>query len=218
MDLTDRRDPIRAGAADTAAPAPRTTGDTASGDAAGDARLVALFLAGDEDGMTAVYHRWRPLVHGLARRWLGDEREAEDVTQLVFLAAWRGRGGYRPGSGDLGGWLVGITRHKVADALAARARRARAVAAAGAQYASAWPPGAATEPERALDRVLVLGELARLPSAQQRILRLAYYGDLTQTQIAARTGLPLGTVKSHTRRALHCLRSALQGQPLSATR
>ncbi|WUC83585.1 sigma-70 family RNA polymerase sigma factor [Streptomyces sp. NBC_00536] len=189
-----------------------------------DARVVALFLGGDEDGMTAVYLRWRPLVHTFARRRLGDDREAEDVTQQVFLAAWRGRRGYRPGSGDLGGWLVGITRHKVADALAARARRARAVAAAGAQYDVTWPPGATAEPECALDRVLVLGELARLPSAQQRILRLAYYGDLTQTQIAACTGMPLGTVKSHMRRALYRLRYSLraqaqpQGQPLSATR
>ncbi|MET9696843.1 sigma-70 family RNA polymerase sigma factor [Streptomyces sp. NPDC006529] len=188
----------------------------------GDARLVALFLSGDEDAVAAVYHRWRPLVHALARRRLGDEREAEDVTQQVFLAAWRGRSGYRPGSGDLGGWLVGITRHKVADALAARARVARAVAAAGAQYGSTWPPDAAAGPEQALDRVFVLGALSRLPSAQQRILRLAYYGDLTQTQIAARTGMPLGTVKSHMRRALRCLRSSLQAQtqaqPLSATR
>ncbi|MDJ0381133.1 sigma-70 family RNA polymerase sigma factor [Streptomyces sp. G-G2] len=181
------------------------------------AHLVALFLDGDEDAMAVVYRQWRPLVHTLARRGLGDEREAEDVTQQVFLAAWRGRGGYRPGSGDLGGWLVGITRHKVADALAARTRRARALAAVGAQYETAGEPGPAAEPERAVDRLFVLGELSRLPSAQQRILRLAYYGDLTQTQIAARTGLPLGTVKSHMRRALGCLRESLRAQPLSAT-
>ncbi|MFD7029878.1 RNA polymerase sigma factor [Streptomyces sp. NPDC059917] len=204
MDLKDHRDLGRAH---------RTGADDTE-----DARLAALFLAGDEDGMTAVYLRWRPLVHSLARRWLGDEREAEDVTQQVFLAAWRGRGGYRPGSGDLGGWLVGITRHKVADALAARTRRARAVAAAGTLCAVAPSAAGAAGPEQALDRVFVLGELARLPSAQQRILRLAYYGDLTQTQIAARTGMPLGTVKSHMRRALQCLRSALQAPPLPAPR
>ncbi|MET3982863.1 sigma-70 family RNA polymerase sigma factor [Streptomyces sp. PvR034] len=208
MDLKEHRDLGRA----------HRAGADDAGDDAEDARLAALFLAGDEDGMTAVYLRWRPLVHSLARRWLGDEREAEDVTQQVFLAAWRGRGGYRPGSGDLGGWLVGITRHKVADALAARTRRARAVAAAGTLCAGAAPSAGPAGPEQALDRVFVLGELARLPSAQQRILRLAYYGDLTQTQIAARTGMPLGTVKSHMRRALQCLRSALQAQPLPAPR
>ncbi|WP_411102617.1 RNA polymerase sigma factor [Streptomyces sp. cmx-4-9] len=186
-------------------------------------RIAAGFAAGDEHCMEDVYLRWRPLVHSLARRSLGDDREAEDVTQQVFLAAWRGRGGFRPGPGGLGAWLTGITRHKVADALEARTRRARAATAAARAYEEFAPrPGARTppapEPERVLDRVLVLGELARLPSAQQRVIRLAFYGDLTQTQIAARTGLPLGTVKSHMRRALQVLRQSLEARPLPAAR
>ncbi|MFF1408607.1 RNA polymerase sigma factor [Streptomyces sp. NPDC058289] len=172
-----------------------------------DARLAAGFAAGDEECVAAVYRRWRPLVHALARRSLGDEREAEDVTQQVFLAAWRGRGGYRPGPGGLGAWLTGITRHKVADALEARTRRARVVQAAARVCVQARSePG----PERAVERVVLLGELARLPSAQQRVLRLAFYADLTQSQIADRTGLPLGTVKSHMRRALQVLRQSLE--------
>ncbi|MEU2390875.1 sigma-70 family RNA polymerase sigma factor [Streptomyces sp. NPDC007369] len=174
--------------------------------------LSAGFAAGDERCVEAVYRRWRPLVHGLAHRCLGDEREAEDVTQQVFLAAWRGRGRYRPGPGGFGAWLTGITRHKVADALEARTRRARAAAAAaraapGAADGPGRPP--LGEAEQAVDRLLVLGELARLPSAQQQVLRLAFYADLTQTQIAHRTGLPLGTVKSHMRRALERLRRTL---------
>ncbi|AWZ06560.1 sigma-70 family RNA polymerase sigma factor [Streptomyces sp. ICC4] len=177
-----------------------------------DTRVAAGFAAGDEECVAAVYRRWRPLVHALARRSLGDEREAEDVTQQVFLAAWRGRRGYRPGPGGFGAWLTGITRHKVADALEARTRRARAAEAAArvcAQARCEAEPG----PERAVERVLVLGELARLPSAQQRVLRLAFYADLTQSQIADRTGLPLGTVKSHMRRALHVLRQSMETGP-----
>lgn len=165
-------------------------------------------MAGDEDCLAAVYRRWSPLVHSLARRSLGDGREAEDVTQEVFLGVWRGRRGFRPERGTIGGWIVGVTRHGIADALSARTRRLRLVAAAGSSLTLAEP--AARKPEMTLDRVLVLHELARLPAPQQRVLRLTYYEDLTQTQIARRTGWPLGTVKSHARRGLHQLRSRLQ--------
>ncbi|MGW7454095.1 RNA polymerase sigma factor [Streptomyces sp. NPDC054787] len=184
-------------------------------------RVVAGFTAGDDACVEAVYRHWRPMVHSLARRALGDEREAEDVTQQVFLAAWHGRRGYRPGPGGMGAWLSGITRHKVADALEARSRRARAAAAA----ARACPDPAArsgvsarAEPERVVDRLLVLAELSRLPSPQRRVMCLAFYADLSQSQIADRTGLPLGTVKSHMRRALHRLRGPLGPHPPPAPR
>ncbi|MER6776743.1 MULTISPECIES: sigma-70 family RNA polymerase sigma factor [unclassified Streptomyces] len=189
--------------------------DEAMDERAREEYLAACFAAGDERCVEAVYRRWRPLVHSIAHRCLGDEREAEDVTQQVFLAAWHGRLRYRPGPGGLGAWITGITRHKVADALEARTRRARAAAAAEAAVrassVTAGRPGgpALQEAERVLDRVVVLGELARLPSEQRRVLHLAFYADLTQTQISDRTGLPLGTVKSHMRRALHRLRRSL---------
>ena len=173
-----------------------------------DEELARGLAAGDEDCLAAAYHRWSPLVHSLARRSLGDTKEAEDVTQEVFLGVWRGRRGFRPERGTIGGWIVGITRRTIADALSARTRRLHLVAAAGSSLALAEP--AARKPETTLDRVLVLHELARLPAPQQRVLRLTYYEDLTQTQIARRTGWPLGTVKSHARRGLHQLRSRLQ--------
>ncbi|MGH1551489.1 sigma-70 family RNA polymerase sigma factor [Streptomyces sp. L7] len=165
-------------------------------------------MSGDEKCLAAVYHRWSPLVHTLARHSLGDANEAEDVTQQVFLGVWRGRPGFRPERGTVGGWIVGITRRRIADALSARTRRLHLVTAAGATLALADP--AAHRPDAALDRVLVLRELARLPAPQQRVLRLTYYEDLTQTQIARRTGWPLGTVKSHARRGLRQLRRTLR--------
>ncbi|MEW2414430.1 sigma-70 family RNA polymerase sigma factor [Streptomyces sp. NPDC046866] len=181
----------------------------------GEQGIAAGFAAGDERCVEAVYRRWRPLVHALAQRALGDDREAEDVTQQVFLAAWRGRDRYRPGPGGFGAWLTGITRHKVADALRSRTRRALAADAAAriAPQAAGCPgPAPLPEAEQAVDRVLIHSALARLPSAQQQILHLAFYADLTQTQIADRTGLPLGTVKSHMRRALGRLRRTLPEQ------
>ncbi|GGX69911.1 sigma-70 family RNA polymerase sigma factor [Streptomyces fructofermentans] len=169
-----------------------------------DEDLAAGFAGGDEACLAAAYHRWGSLVHTLARRSLGDASEAEDVTQIVFLAAWRGRDGFVPERGTLSAWLVGITRRKIADALSARTRRAELVAAAGAAM-SVRAPREADRPEAVLDRVLVGAELARLPDPQRRVLSLAFYDDLTQTQVAEVTGWPLGTVKSHARRGLHRL-------------
>ncbi|MFG3382606.1 RNA polymerase sigma factor [Streptomyces sp. NPDC047999] len=203
-----RTGPARRSDARTA-PAAAGPGSARPEDAAADAALVHGFVSGDEASIEAVYRRWSPLVHTIARRTLGDDREAEDVTQQVFLAAWKGRGGYRPGRGGLPGWLVGITRHKIVDALAARTRRTEIALASARreQGTSGAAPGGA---EEAVDRVLLLQALETLPAAQRRVVALAFYGDLTQTQIAAQTGLPLGTVKSHVRRAMQVLRRALE--------
>ncbi|MDR6979000.1 RNA polymerase sigma-70 factor (ECF subfamily) [Streptomyces sp. 3330] len=176
-----------------------------------DEDLARGLMAGDETSLAAVYQRWRTLVHSLAWRSLGDAKEAEDVTQQVFLGVWSGRAGYRPERGALGGWIVGITRRKIADALAARTRRQELVASAGS-WLSVRDPGRG-RPEEVLDRVLVRGELARLPEPQRQVLRLTFYEDLTQTQIAERTGWPLGTVKSHARRGMLRLRGRLEAAP-----
>ncbi|MGW4978537.1 sigma-70 family RNA polymerase sigma factor [Streptomyces mirabilis] len=179
-------------------------------EALSDTDLAQGLVDGDEECLTVAYHRWGTLVHTLAGRSLGDTREAEDVTQQVFLAAWQGRRGYRPERGAFVGWLVGITRRKIADALSARTRRTDLVAAAGALLGPVDDTQA--RPETVLDRVLLRGELARLPAPQRRVLHLAFYEDLTQPQIAQRTGWPLGTVKSHSRRGLHQLRRCLRAQ------
>ncbi|MFE2535530.1 sigma-70 family RNA polymerase sigma factor [Streptomyces sp. NPDC059371] len=179
-----------------------------STDAITDAELARGIVDGDEASLATAYRRWAALVQALARRSLGDPREAEDVTQQVFLAVWRGARGYRPERGPVAAWLVGITRRKIADALSARTRRTELVGAAGALLALADDSRA--RPEASLDRVVVRHELAKLPKPQRRVLHLAFYEDLTQTQIAQRTGWPLGTVKSHSRRGMHQLRDCLR--------
>ncbi|MGW5734994.1 MULTISPECIES: sigma-70 family RNA polymerase sigma factor [Streptomyces] len=171
--------------------------------------LARGLAGGDEASLAAVYRRWGPLVHALAQRALGDSRDAEDITQQVFFAAWRGRAGYRPERGSLAGWLTGITRHRIADALHARTRRAALVAGAEALYATMDHRGHEGM-DRAVDRTLISQELARLPVPQRTVLRLAFYEDLTHPQIAERTGWPLGTVKSHSRRGLSSLRVRLE--------
>ncbi|MFP8905125.1 sigma-70 family RNA polymerase sigma factor [Streptomyces atacamensis] len=176
------------------------------GAAAAEEEVARALARGEEWALAELFERWGTLVHTLSARVLGDTQDAEDVTQQVFLAAWRGRGTYRPERGSLPGWLVGITRRVTADALSARARR-REPAAAG----STFPPAAAgPHPDEVLDRLLVARALAGLPAVQRRVLFLAFYEDLTHTEIARRTGLPLGTVKAHARRGLLRLRRRME--------
>ncbi|GGV29738.1 RNA polymerase sigma factor [Streptomyces griseoflavus] len=170
--------------------------------------LARGLVAADEEAFAAIYRRWGSLVHTMAARSLGDAHEADDVTQQVFIGAWRGRHGFRPDRGPLGAWLVGITRRKIVDALAARTRRLSLADSAAHAAAPAGP--AAGAPDDVLDRVLVVQALSRLPHAQREVLCMAFYEDLTQVQIAERTGVPLGTVKSHARRGLHRLRRVIE--------
>ncbi|MER7964111.1 sigma-70 family RNA polymerase sigma factor [Streptomyces ardesiacus] len=169
--------------------------------------LAQGLVNADEEAFAAIYRRWGSLVHTMATRSLGDTHEAEDVTQQVFVGAWRGRRGFRPERGPLGAWLVGITRRKIVDALAARTRRLSLIESAGQDVTPARLVRPA--PDEVLDRVLLVEALSRLPQAQREVLCMAFYEDLTQTQIAERTGVPLGTVKSHARRGLHRLRTAV---------
>lgn len=178
----------------------------------GPAADVGLRLvAGDEHALAEAYDRWAPLVHGLAVRALGRD-DADDVTQQVFISAWRSRERYRPEAGDLPAWLVGITRHVVADALRRRyASRQEAVADPAAAAVVNGSLRATDDPTEELpDRLLVRAEVARLDQPQRAIVEMAFYESLTHTEIAARTGLPLGTVKSHLRRTLTRLRERME--------
>ncbi|QDQ15861.1 RNA polymerase sigma factor [Streptomyces spectabilis] len=195
--------------ADQPPPRPRRPGPKQAEALLSDEDIARGFVSGREDGLDAAFRRWGPLVHTLGRRALGDAREAEDVTQQVFLAAWRARATYTVGKGTFPAWLVGITRHKIADALAARTRRADLVTLVATVPPAREDPRA-DHPDAVLDRVMIGHEVSRLSPAQRRVLRLAFYDDLTQPQIAVVTGWPLGTVKSHARRGLAQLRRQLR--------
>jgi len=173
-----------------------------------DELLGQRFVAGDEAALRTAYEKWAGPVYRLGRQCLGGS-EAEDLTQAVFVAAWRGRATFDPARGSLPGWLFGIARHQVHDRLRAMQRDAQVTAAQRlAAPREADPDG---NVERVLDRLLLTDELARLGPAQRRVLELAFFDDLTHVQIAGVTGLPVGTVKSHLRRGLERLRAAHGG-------
>ncbi|MDS0134562.1 MULTISPECIES: sigma-70 family RNA polymerase sigma factor [unclassified Amycolatopsis] len=170
--------------------------------------LDRRFAAGDAGALRAVFDRHGPAVQRLARASLRDPADVDDVVQSTFVSAWNGRSTYDPGRAGLLVWLLGITRRRIVDLLRSRGREHRDSEAA----AAVSPPetAVAESPERVLDRLIVADGLARLPEAQRLVLHLAFYADLTHTQIAHRTDLPLGTVKSHLRRGMRALREQLE--------
>jgi RNA polymerase sigma-70 factor (ECF subfamily) len=168
-----------------------------------DETFVALFRTGDESALRHAYDRYGPAVYHLATRSLANAADAEDVAQATFVAAWLGRHTYEPDRGSLLGWLLGIARRKVIDHIRSVAREEK-VTASVRQMTDPVPVDSA--PDRVVERLVVADEMAQLPSEQRRVLELAFYDDLTHPQIAAVTGLPLGTVKSHLRRAMQRLR------------
>ena len=174
-----------------------------------DDEVARRFALGDEQALAWAYERWAGQIHGMAVRAFGSGPDAEDVTQQVFVSAWTGRNGFRRDAGPLPAWLVGITRHKIADTWAKRDRQRRAAEAAMGAARSA-PATTPTFDTAVADRVLLLDELDRLGQPQRGIIELAFFEDLTHAQIADRTGIPLGTVKSHIRRTLERLRTRLE--------
>ena len=166
--------------------------------------LVSGFLAGEEQALAEVYRRYSSLVFTVALRSLGDSSEAEDVTQKVFVAAWTGRHNFRPERASLPAWLLGITRNKVVDAHQARSKQRRIVTEVAT---NTQPP---PEPVDVAARLIIADEIARLDEVPQRVLRMAFYDDLTHAQIAEKLQMPPGTVKSHIRRSLIKLKQRLE--------
>ena len=180
-----------------------TTGDLDAAES-----IEKSFARGDDQALARVYERWGGLVYSLALRCLGDHEDAGDVTQQVFVKAWRSRERYSPGSAPLSAWLVGIARHVIADQHAARARAHSITARIGAQRA---PERTESDVDAVADRLLLAAELNELNEMPREVMRLAFFDGLTHAQIAAHLDLPLGTVKSHVRRSLERLRSRLEG-------
>lgn len=173
--------------------------------------VAARLVSGDEAALEEIFDRWSALVHTYALRALRDPHDAEDVTQQVFVAAWRSRHTLVPSATALPSWLIGIARHKISDVRAARSRdadRFRAVTSV-------------TSPDDLLveeagdgevaDRLVVRQAVEELPEPRRTIVFLAFWEGLSHAEIAESVGLPLGTVKSHVRRGLVKLHHQLEG-------
>jgi len=181
-------------------------------DAASEPTVVADavatgFKAGTEHGLAAAYEAHGSLVHTLCAR--AHPGAAADLTQEVFMSAWRARDRFDPSRGPLAAWLVGITKNKIIDAYRKGGRQVPAAYDADGSQVSRLAEEKAPI-ENLADRLLITEAMATLPERAQMVLRLAFFDDLTHEQIAEKTGVPLGTVKSDIRRGLARLRRYLE--------
>lgn len=168
--------------------------------------LCDRFKQGDRAAFAHMYQRWSPLVYGVALRKLGNHSDAEDITQQVFVSAWKSRHTVHATADVFPRWLVGITRHRIADRFASLTKDARnAQAVAAHNVANEQAPA-----DEVVDQVVVAHAIKDMGDPKATIVRMAFFEDLTQQQIADRLDIPLGTVKSHMRRALAVLRSSLK--------
>lgn len=175
-----------------------------------DSELLARMRRADETALATLYDRYAGLVVTVALRVVGDREVAEEILQDTFLRCWNGAETYQSSRGHVAGWLMGIARNRAIDVLRSRQHKARQ------RERTALPepddphqPGNPDETEAVVLRHTVATALATLPLNQRQVIELAYYGGLSQTEIAQRLGEPLGTVKSRTRTAMDRLRVLL---------
>lgn len=202
---------------------------------ASDASLVRAVVNGSEDALAGIYDRHASAVFAAAMRVSGDRSIAEEVVQETFLALWNRAEQFDAARGVLQAWLVTIARHRAIDRLRAASRHDRATSFSSFVASDAddhsigdWltasgeliavggpeplPEAALTDKET---RASIAEALASLAPLERRVIVLAYDGGLTQSEIAATLGWPIGTVKTRTRRALRRLREQLDGSTAS---
>jgi RNA polymerase sigma-70 factor (ECF subfamily) len=179
-------------------------------DEAAEAGLLARMAAGEARALAALYDRHAPLLLGLLLRMLGERGEAEEVLQEVFLQAWREASRYRPELAPPRGWLLLLARSRALDRLKSEAaRRRREEASARLEPDRAAVPEGTARLQRGERRRQVRSALGELPAEQRQAIELAFFEGLTHSEISARLGLPLGTVKSRVLLGMRKLRLLL---------
>ncbi len=178
------------------------------------AELIRRMAEGDRDAFARFYDAHARLVYPLILRIVRDPADAADVLQEVFWEAWQSAPAYDAARGTPEAWIVMRARTRAIDRVRAIRRRGETfVAPLDEGLAAAAPDPAGDAAERAADRDLVRGALGQVPEQQREALELAYYGGLTQTEIAERLKQPLGTVKTRIRLGLERLREVVKRTP-----
>jgi RNA polymerase sigma-70 factor, ECF subfamily len=172
-----------------------------------DVALLNRIVARDPTALAELYDRYSRMLFGLVLRILKNRDEAEEIMQDAFVQAWMRATTYRAEIASPAGWLVGIARNRAIDRL-----RANAVRSNARDTASHASTGSSEAPASGADQLDVRRALDLLPEDQRDLVESAYFLGLTHVELAARHGLPLGTVKTRIRRAMHTLRDYLEGK------
>lgn len=184
--------------------------DAISGSNLDQALLQRLASGADEAALSELYDRYQALMYGLAMRITNDAALAQDAVQEAFVGVWRNAARYVPERASVRTWMLSITHNRAIDVV--RRRRATTPLPETAEFVhealtvpDIWP-----EVARAADAQAVRAAIALLPDVQREAIELAYFGGLTQVEIAERTDAPLGTIKSRVRLGLLSLRRHLE--------
>lgn len=183
-----------------------------------DSELMIRVANGDARAFEAIYDRHRAQAFGLAVRVTGRRSTAEEVTQDAFLSLWRSARDFQPERASLKTWLLTLVRNRGIDSLRSQVRHENTVdldsPVAGHLEAAERTAEQVTQMEESRHARLLLGDL---PAAQREVIELAYFGGLTQVEIAGKVGIPVGTVKGRARLGLEKLRQSAETESLLAS-
>ncbi len=180
-----------------------------------DRAALARIADGDLDALEELYDRYKTMAYSIAYRITNDATLAEDVVQDAFLGAWRNAAKYLEGRGSVKTWLLSIVHHRAIDAIRRRRPTTQLPEREDVPPPALTLPDVWAEVSAGLDADAVRGALAVLSDVQREAIELAYFGGLTQQEIADRTGTPLGTIKSRMRLGLLAMRRSLTGEEVA---
>ncbi len=186
-------------------------------DARTDEDLIKQVAGGDESGLEILYDHYAPAVYSLVLQMVYDQQVAEELTQEVFVRVWRGAGSYCASRGRPSCWVLGIAHNAGIDELRRRGSRPR-LARDDPQVGRSLlevADASASSHELTLQRIQrrqISEALGELPVSERQVLLLSYFSGLRKSEIAEACGMPLGTVKTTTKRALGKLRACLEAK------
>ena len=174
--------------------------------------VLRRMAAGDERALAELHDRWARSVHAAVLRLVGDPEAAEEIVEATFWQAWQQASRYEPARGAVSTWLITIGRSRALDLLRSRRRSREDLFVSTRALAEVAAPACdpALQAEAHERRRFVRLALSDLPPEQRQVLELSYFAGLSQSEIADRTGLPLGTVKTRSRLAMRKMRAKLE--------